>query len=345
MVTFAVGNWSIVSDVWALQSCPPGYVATSAMDGCLVCSAGKYSLREGVEQECVTCPAGGDCITGGDVVTFAVGGWHVVDDEWVLESCPSGYETGTGSDVCLRCAAGTYSLGQGLETPCMPCPSGGNCLAGGDQISFAIGNWSQVQLGGHMQYHLDSCPSGHVISINMDGCVRCGAGFYSLGVRTSTTSCLPCPAGGNCLAGGDDVLFPLGTWEVFKDTYVLQSCPLGHELTASIGSDECVPCPADFLKLDVGLGKCRVCPAGTTCSGGGQISPRSGFWVDPDVATGKAAEFASGDLLEAHFFVEEGSRRRLVLSGETKAGRVDDVKVISETFCPAGFALLQDDSH
>ena len=124
--------------------------------------------------------------------------------------------------------------------------------------------------------------------------------------------------------------FQLGTWGVVKDTYVLKSCPIGYELTASIGLDECVPCPADFFKLEVGLGKCTGCPAGTTCSGGGQIFPRSGFWVDPDVASGKAAEFAPADLVEAHFYVEEGNRRSLVLSGEIKAGRVQDVKVLSE---------------
>ena len=64
-----------------------------------------------------------------------------------------------------------------------------------------------------------------------------------------------------------------------------------------------------------------------------------GWWVDPKVATGEAAEFASGDLVEAHFYVEEGSRRRLVMSGETKAGRVQDVTVMSAPFSPAGSVL------
>ena len=47
------------------------------------------------------------------------------------------------------------------------------------------------------------------------------------------------------------------------------------------------------------------------------------------MATGKAAEFATSDLVEAHFFVEDGRRRSLVVSGETKAGRLKDVKVMS----------------
>lgn len=101
-----------------------------------------------------------------------------------------------------------------------------------------------------------------------------------------------------------------------------------------------VPCPADFFKLEVGLGKCRGCPAGTACGGGGRIFPRAGFWVDPDVASGNAAEFAPRDLVEAYFYVEEENRRSLVLSSEVKAGRVEDVKVMPEPVGPAGACFV-----
>ena len=101
-----------------------------------------------------------------------------------------------------------------------------------------------------------------------------------------------------------------------------------------------MPCPADFFKLDVGLGKCRGCPAGTTCGGGGLVFPRAGFWVDPDVASGKAAEFASKDLVEARFYVEAGTRRSSVLSSEVKAGRVEEVKVMPEPVGPAGACFV-----
>ena len=275
MVTFAVGNWSVVDDEWVLESCPAGHATNDLGDACVVCLpgtysessevaecaacpagtystatgasnsttctpclAGSYSLITGAGFDCTVCPAGGHC-PGGDVVTFAVGNWSVVDDKWVLGSCPSGHEAGTGYDMCVRCPAGEYSLGQGLHTSCMPCPTGGNCLAGSDQIVFEIGNWSQVQLDGQLRYQLDICPSGYVFATSSDGCVKCGAGFYSRGARTSVTSCLPCPAGGDCRAGGDAVLFPLGTWGVVNDAYVLGGCPIGYELTASIAADEC----------------------------------------------------------------------------------------------------------
>ena len=86
---------------------------------------------------------------------------------------------------------------------------------------------------------LQSCPSGYIFTTSSDDCVLCAAGFYSLGVRTSITSCVPCPAGGDCLAGGDNVVFPLGTWGVVADAYVLESCPIGYELSTSAAVDEC----------------------------------------------------------------------------------------------------------
>jgi len=59
------------------------------------------------------------------------------------------------------------------------------------------------------------------------------------------------------------------------------------------------------------------------------VYPQTGFWVDPDLASGRAAEFATGDLVKAFFFVEEvdeGSRRSQVVSSEAKMGRLTEVK-------------------
>jgi len=128
-VTFAVGNWSVVNYEWKLESCPSGYAATTAKNGCVVCAAGKYSLREGVMHECLTCPAGGDCIAGGGVVTFAVGEWSVVNSVWQLDSCPSGYETTNTNDACIRSVfsrserAGTSQNGGSVWRNCSRAPA------------------------------------------------------------------------------------------------------------------------------------------------------------------------------------------------------------------------------
>ena len=73
--------------------------------------------------------------------------------------------------------------------------------------------------------------------------------------------------------------------------------------------------------------------------------PRIGYWVNPDVATGNAPEFAPLDLVEGHYYVAEGVRRRVVVSGEAKAGRVQRVEVMSEPFSSADSFLLLDDAR
>ena len=46
------------------------------------------------------------------------------------------------------------------------------------------------------------------------------------------------------------------------------------------------------------------------------------------MASGTAAEFARADLVEAFFYQDDGIRRSLKLSSETKSGRVEEVKVV-----------------
>ena len=119
-------------------------------------------------------------------------------------------------------------------------------------------------------------------------------------------------------------------------------CPQGYVLSLSGDMEsasragQCSLCPVETYSLHPLVGAsstadpaCRRCPTGTTCLSG-LIFPQTGYWVNPDVARGNAAEFAPLDLVKAHFHFEEGGRRRWVVSSETKAGRVEDVKVVPE---------------
>jgi len=256
--TFAIGNWTADHFKWALQSCPAGYAPNTGAtkDLCIKCKAGTYSLAEGLLHSCLRCPLGGTC-DGGDHVDLP-DGWMLVDGAWQMDTCSSGFEPTTAKDGCLVCVAGKYSLSAGLNQECKPCPAGGDCIKGGNVTTFAVGNWSVVTntVDGVLdkRWQLDSCPSGDVFATSSDGCVRCGAGFYSLGARKNTfdsskTPCLPCPAGGDCLAGGDVVLFSPGeNWTVDDNNeYVLLSCPIGYELTSSLKEDECTA-PSSNLK-------------------------------------------------------------------------------------------------
>ena len=177
--------------------CPPGNVLfldgseeSDARPGqCAWCRSGSYSLHPLVGQgsaqtpSCLTCPAGGRC-PGGDVVTFAVGIWSIVNNRWVLDGCPSGYAVTTASakDECVRCEAKKYSLREGLDFGCDSCPAGGEC-PGGDVVTFAVGNWSIV----NYEWHLDSCPSGYAPNDAGDACVGALRG-PTLSRRASTLS-------------------------------------------------------------------------------------------------------------------------------------------------------------
>jgi len=85
------------------------------------------------------------------------------------------------------------------------------------------------------------CPPGSVLALDQAAvgeCTRCKPGSYSLsplvGPAYSTVpGCLNCPAGGNCLQGGNAVAFALGNWSIENGTYLLTSCPLGHKMITS----------------------------------------------------------------------------------------------------------------
>ena len=44
------------------------------------------------------------------MVTFAVGVWNVVDDKWVLESCPAGYAPSDLGDACVVSSSSSLLL-------------------------------------------------------------------------------------------------------------------------------------------------------------------------------------------------------------------------------------------
>ena len=104
------------------------------------------------------------------------------------------------------------------------------------------------------------CPGGYILILDELGhgsCSKCGPGTYSIdpliGIVKGSASCLRCPAGGIC-NGGNNLSFPLGTWEISNGTYILLSCPPGHQLVNSAHGifsqdvQECLPCkPSQYI--------------------------------------------------------------------------------------------------
>jgi hypothetical protein len=148
----------------------------------------------------------------------------------------------------------------------------------------------------------DICPKGHILQLEQAGtkgtpgsCTRCSAGAYTLsplvGSATSsdTPSCLKCPAGADCSAGGDQVTFALGSWSNMKGIYYLNACPLGHQLINSTtgtsyglfshDNQQCRPCKPNQYIIDQ-MQTCQTCPTGATCDGtNGQLTGLPGsYW-------------------------------------------------------------------
>jgi len=94
--------------------------------------------------------------------------------------------------------------------------------------------------------------------------------------------CLKCPAGGNCMAGGDAIELQLGNWIVRDGMFVLTSCPLGHQLINTVDekravstndtelfahdAQRCQACEPSTYIIDP-LMPCQRCPQGASCPG------------------------------------------------------------------------------
>ena len=128
--------------------CPQGYIlvldqngATNGSAACSFCKPGTYSINPLAgpttgTPACFVCPAGGDCTKGGADVQFNKNGsWAVMRGEYVLTSCPAGYQlinstAGTSKGVfsstlqqCRACLPGQYIVNPNTDE-CQQCPPG-----------------------------------------------------------------------------------------------------------------------------------------------------------------------------------------------------------------------------
>ena len=87
------------------------------------------------------------------------------------------------------------------------------------------------------------CPVGSVLILdqsNYGSCSKCTPGSYSIGplygIKIGNPSCLSCPTGAIC-HGESNISFPVGIWTVIDGSYVLISCPDGHQLVNSVNGE------------------------------------------------------------------------------------------------------------
>ena len=213
--------------------CPPGYVLSQNEDEangfavCTFCKPGTYSLdplapapgSRSKAPSCFNCPAGGNCLDGGNHVNFSVGVWVVSNAMYILRSCPQGHQLVNSStnlkvfshdlQECLACPSGQYIVSPNSGT-CQNCPKGAvrlldlscallyppNFVCAGN--TSIIGEWSPDYDKGI--YILNNCPAGYELvsaaeagSADLQECRACLAGQYI--INSSTDFCQNCPAG------------------------------------------------------------------------------------------------------------------------------------------------------
>ena len=196
--------------------CPDGYVLSltkallPASGKCALCKPGTYSLNPltgsySDNPSCLTCPLGGNC-KGGDNVLFNTGRWIAVQGIYRLISCPTGYQLvnydekgvfSQASQWCESCLPEQYITDtSNASIMCQTCPVGAICN-GSSVLGLVNGSiWTLDRDAG--VYILDSCPAGYErlntaasgeFSYAAQECRICAAGQYCLGGIASARTC------------------------------------------------------------------------------------------------------------------------------------------------------------
>ena len=120
------GHYCLANTSWPTQfPCPNGtfsnWTGLRAEAQCLACLAGMYCDRPGLAQPTGPCSGGYYCTRASNTaspVDGVMGGM-----------CPMAHYCPVGTAQPVRCPAGTYSVGLGLQnaSQCEPCPAGFYC--------------------------------------------------------------------------------------------------------------------------------------------------------------------------------------------------------------------------
>ena len=160
--------------------------------------------------------------------------------------CPTGYilnledanRVGARRGSCSLCKPGTYSVSplKGVtsdqDPSCLNCPLGGDCSVGGDNVTFAIGEWI-VSKG---IYKLVQCPAGyglqnsitgHIFSQDSQACLKCISDEYIVNSSNPNYKCMICPVGAICDGNSLRGRVPGSVWkpDLSDGIFILQYCP------------------------------------------------------------------------------------------------------------------------
>jgi hypothetical protein len=248
------------------NSCSPGFefnqpCTTTVNPICIACQSGYYkNLADG--SPCLPCM--NDCEPGGYLTALCT---SINNPSCAL--CPPDTANPNHFSVflssCTTCPGGAVSAA-GSAT-CLQCPVG--------KATFSMINCSNCGTGTYTDtlgsITCKACPAGtandEMAAENIDQCLPCNPGYYSL---IGATSCSACPIGtfndndNNCLA------CPSGSYNNLSGQIICTLCPAGtaNSNTNSIDSSACIKClPGSFSSL--GSSTCILCPVGTSANTSG----------------------------------------------------------------------------
>jgi hypothetical protein len=184
--------------------------------------------------------------------------------------CAPGSYSGSGSENCMFCPAGSWSNKSGAFS-CTLCPAG--------TASFASGAYSNVTCAACSPGFFSSaagsaacspCPAGRYCNDFTSDGVACPPGTYSqYPAASSNASCLPCPPGHYCPSRGTISPIPCvsggGTFSAISAATNYsqcsnEPCPAGHFCPP--GASSPTSCPAGFFlpsNSSASISSCQLC--------------------------------------------------------------------------------------
>lgn len=266
--------------------CPIGAYCSAGSSSPEICPDKTYQNAP-MKTECIDCPAGYFCNTGGgtDIAKAAkpevcIAGHYCPERTSVPIPCPSSTfsaRTGLKSDAeCESCTPGHYCDGTGRQTVSGECDEGYYCM-GGSKKPKPKDSTGNVCSKGHY------CPKGSVAPVpcppgtysdklglvKADDCTKCNPGYFcplrgatsmDLKFGTNEFKCLP---GYVCL---EKATIPNPT---SVTGYI---CPVGHY--CPMGSSVEMKCEKGKYNPDPGQASCLECPEGRVCPDEAMTAPK-----------------------------------------------------------------------
>ena len=263
---------------------------THASNTCAACEGGKYKFVSGNIQ-CTTCEFGKFSFVAATSCVECSAGQYSGANSTTCTNCAAGtYAARTGVSACRECLPGAYAAGAGASA-CALCPTGRFAETPGasDCALCPAGSFSNKH-GGALASTCRPCAAGSYAAAGASACSACAAGSFSASANASAcgacaagsfaaagaSACAACAAGSFAPAGAAAcTACPFRATSLVAGGSNISSCSVcasGFAPTASgtcacapgryLAGEECLVCPADNVKPEVGDGACTPCAPG-----------------------------------------------------------------------------------